>query len=214
MINKQISSNLMKRLAELFLLLLLFSWQIVSVHAYAPVVTTPVVEEPEIELTPVGDPFTPEGNLTLVDDIFTNNENDKQFITAVSKSGYYFYLVIDRAGDSDNVYLLNMVDEADLMSLMYEEPVEVTYTLVTEEEVPEPEPEILPEATLEPEDTAIDEESTEKSSITPLLLMLGLGCVTAFYFLKVKPSKSNRSNPMFDDYEEDDEEEEEEENDD
>ena len=78
--------------------------------------TPPPVTEQKEETPPV--PLTPEGNLTLVDDVERTDEIDKQFITAVSKNGNYFYLVIDRAGKEDNVYLLNMVDEADLMALM------------------------------------------------------------------------------------------------
>ena len=74
----------------------------------------------EPDETPV--PLTPEGNLTLVDDLERTDEIDKQFITAVSKNGNYFYLVIDRAGKEDNVYLLNMVDEADLLALMVDTP--------------------------------------------------------------------------------------------
>ena len=67
--------------------------------------------------------FTPEGNLTLVDDFSRTvtdsdgNERVKQFITVQSKSGNYFYIVIDRAGNGENVYFLNLVDEADLASL-------------------------------------------------------------------------------------------------
>ncbi len=210
MINQEYKAKLTKKLVVLFLVLLVFAFNITTVQAYTPVVTTPVVEE-EIELTPVGNPFTPEGNLTLVDDIYTNNEGDKQFITAVSKSGHYFYLVIDRAGDNDNVYLLNLVDEADLMALMYDEEVEVTYTLLSEEDEPEPEPEIVPEPTPEPEIEVIEEETEGKSSIFPLVLLLGLGAAAGFYHFKIKPSQGSKGNPMFDeDYDEEDEDEEEE----
>lgn len=63
-------------------------------------------------------PLTPDGNLTLVDDISEEQAEDKQFVTLVSKNGNYFYLVIDRAGDKENVYFLNLVDEADLLALI------------------------------------------------------------------------------------------------
>ncbi|MFA5528421.1 MAG: DUF4366 domain-containing protein, partial [Peptostreptococcales bacterium] len=46
---------------------------------------------------------------------------DKQFVTVVSKNGNYFYLVIDRAGDRQNVYFLNLVDEEDLLALIEED---------------------------------------------------------------------------------------------
>ena len=74
-------------------------------------------EPPEPEATPEP-PFTPEGNLSLIDDI---PYQSKQFITVQSKSGNYFYIIIDRAAEEENVYFLNMVDEADLLALI-EEP--------------------------------------------------------------------------------------------
>ena len=67
--------------------------------------------------------LTPDGNLTLVDDIKGEQSQNKQFITMQSKNGNYFYLVIDRDGDKENVYFLNLVDEADLMALMEDAPV-------------------------------------------------------------------------------------------
>ena len=72
--------------------------------------------------------FTPEGNLTLVDDFSIpaisedGTRSVKQFITVQSKNGNTFYIVIDRAGDRENVYFLNLVDESDLLALMEEEP--------------------------------------------------------------------------------------------
>lgn len=64
-----------------------------------------------------GIPLTPEGNMTLQDDIIT--ESGKQFITITSRDGHYYYLIIDRSNkEKNNVYFLNMVDERDLMSLM------------------------------------------------------------------------------------------------
>lgn len=64
--------------------------------------------------------LTPEGNMTLVDDITT--KGGKQFLSMTSKSGHYYYVVIDRANSGENnVYFLNLVDERDLLSGMNEE---------------------------------------------------------------------------------------------
>lgn len=60
-------------------------------------------------------PLTPKGNATLVDDYGGN----KQLITVTTKSGNYFYILIDRAAEGEQtVHFLNQVDEADLMALM------------------------------------------------------------------------------------------------
>jgi hypothetical protein len=70
-----------------------------------------------------GRSLTPEGNLSLVDDILT--ESGKQFITLTTRDGNYYYLIIDRSNkDQNNVYFLNQVDERDLFSVMNEDDLE------------------------------------------------------------------------------------------
>jgi len=91
----------------------------------APATSTPAptsTPEPTSKPTPAPVPtspdtsaLTPEGDLTLVDDI---QAGDKQIITVVTKSGNYFYIVIDRSGKKENVYFLNLVDESDLMAII------------------------------------------------------------------------------------------------
>ena len=88
-----------------------------------------VVEEDVVTITnETSGALTPEGNLTLVDDYHTNysDGSGQQFITLVSKSGATFYLVIDRNAKGQNtVHFMNLVDEADLLTLMEEEDAEV-----------------------------------------------------------------------------------------
>ena len=90
------------------------------------------------------DALTPAGNLSLVDDILQsegyssveNEQKSKQFITVQSKNGNYFYIIVDRSGEQENVYFLNMVDESDLLAL-----IPVDESAATEPEpVAEPEP--------------------------------------------------------------------------
>ena len=91
-------------------------------------VLTEVVEEDVVTITDeTSGALTPEGNLTLVDDYHTNysDGSGQQFITLVSKSGATFYLVIDRnAKGQQTVHFMNLVDEADLLTLMEEEDAE------------------------------------------------------------------------------------------
>ena len=87
-----------------------------------------VVEEDVVTVTDeTSGALTPEGNLTLVDDYHTDysDGSGQQFITLVSKSGATFYLVIDRnAKGQQTVHFMNLVDEADLLSLMEDEDAE------------------------------------------------------------------------------------------
>lgn len=176
--------------------------------------TPPPVVEPKEETPSV--PLTPEGNLTLVDDVERTDEIDKQFITAVSKNGNYFYLVIDRAGKEDNVYLLNMVDEADLMALMEDENGNVptptcscsdkcetgkvntacdlckTDTSRCTGKAPEP---------TEPAEPQPEKEKGNPMGILALFLVVGLIGGGAFYYFKVVKNKAKpQSNPNVNEY--------------
>ena len=83
--------------------------------------------------------LTPNGNMTLIDDYVIG---DTQYITVQTKSGNYFYIIIDRSGETENVHFLNKVDEADLLSLLDEE---FDFNIGTEQETTEDPPVIEPD---------------------------------------------------------------------
>ena len=182
--------------------------------------------------------FTPDGNLTLIDDFLQievpgdeeTEQVEKQFITVQSKNGNTFYIVIDRSGETENVYFLNLVDEADLMALMESEEsetavptcsctdkcaigaintnCEICRTNMSEctgkEPVVEPEPE--PDVT-EP----VEEPDDEKKSMNflPLVIVLiaGAGGFAVYWFKFRKPKAKTSGTTDLDDYDfgEDDE---------
>lgn len=65
-----------------------------------------------------GTALTPDGNLSLIDDIGSSARSGKQFITVETKNGNVFYLIIDRDDEGEEtVHFLNQVVEADLLRL-------------------------------------------------------------------------------------------------
>ena len=105
-----------------------FAYEGDTVPVEEPVLPEVVEEEDAVTITDEETgALTPEGNLSLVDDYHTSysDGSGQQFITLVSKSGATFYLVIDRnAKGQQTVHFMNLVDEADLLTLMKEEDAE------------------------------------------------------------------------------------------
>ena len=114
--------------------------------------TTQVVEEQPAE-QPVTEetPFSTPGNGQLVDD--KGNDSTKQFLTVQTKNGNTFYMVIDRAGSSENVYMMSLVDENDLAEFLDE---------TKEAEKKEESAVVLPETTTTPEPETTTQPETEK----------------------------------------------------
>lgn len=92
--------------------------------------------------------FSTPGNAQLVDD--KENDDTKQFLTIQTKKGNTFYMVIDRSSNTENVYMMSLVDENDLAEFLDETEKEKE----TEESTV-----VIPETT--PETTPAAEEETE-----------------------------------------------------
>lgn len=153
-------------------------------------------EKPVEEPVEPMEPLTPDGNLTLVDDAGTTEKAGKQFVTLVTKSGNYFYLIIDRDDKGEQtVHFLNQVDESDLLALMDDEEAQQYASIIEETETPaEPEP----EPTAEPEQPEVEQKPEKKVNVIPALglvlaLMLG-GGFFAFTRLKAK-KKAEQTKP-------------------
>ncbi len=129
--------------------------------------------------------LTPDGNLTLVDDIGSTSGAGQQFLTFVTKSGNTFYMIIDRNDKGEeNVHFLNLVDEADLLALMDED---AATQIKTTTETEEPVVTEKPAETEEP--IATDEPETEKKKSPVLallvLFLVGVGGVGGFLYFKM-----------------------------
>lgn len=142
--------------------------------------------------------LTPQGNLSLQDDITEEENQSIQFITVTTKQNHTFYLVIEHKKNGQNVHFLNQVDEADLMNLMteeekkaYEESIKKA-ELNTQEEMPNTEPK---EET--PKEKEVKKE-TSKNSVNPMILLfvfVGIGGLIAgaYYVVKIKGKKNQPS---------------------
>ena len=174
--------------------------------------------------------LTPEGNLTLVDDILQSDSvssvsddvQNKQFITVQTKSGNYFYVVIDRSGSTENVYFLSLVDESDILALIKDSGTSENDSCTCKDKCVDGKvdtacsvcktdmtkcsgKEVVAETTEPAEET--EEKGGFGGLLVLLLVLVTVGGGLAFYFLKFRKDKeqSHINDPDDYDYEDDDE---------
>ncbi len=154
---------------------------------------TPVTEEPsdtegseeeEPQGRVQGTPFSVPGNGQLVDD--KADDESKQFLTIQKKNGNTFFMVLDRSNNTENVYMLSMIDENDLAEFIGE----------TKEEPEQEQPSVVIPETEQPsvqEKTETEEATEEKKggmntgALLAVIVLLAGGIGGCYYFKVLKP---------------------------
>jgi hypothetical protein len=141
---------------------------------------------------PSAKPLTPDGAGSVVDNV--TDADGKEFFTVETPDGNVFYLIVDRERDSENVYLLNAVNEDDLASLAKPGdgksesaiPAGDGRPSVTAPPAVTTTPEITPEQTPEP----VPEKSGNTGTIVFIVIAIIAVGVVGYYFKIVRPKKT------------------------
>lgn len=129
-------------------------------------------------------PFSVSGNGQLLDD--KSEDDSKQFLTIQTKNGNTFFLVLDRSSNTENVYMLSMIDENDLQEFVSE---------TKEAETPAV---MLPEQETKSVDTAPESEPAPETEAGGMntgailaIILIAAGVIGGYYYFKiVKPKKA------------------------
>jgi len=133
-------------------------------------------------------PFTPHGTGTVLDN--ATDADGKEFFTITTPDGNVFYLIIDRQRGAQNVYFLNAVTEADLLSLaqLPERPAPPVVKPPPVPAEPQPVPEPVPEA------------MSGNAGMLAVIAVAALAAGGAGYYFKVhRPKQQGGDSEEFDD---------------
>lgn len=128
-------------------------------------------------------PFSVPGNGELLDD--KKEDESKEFLTIQTKNGNTFFLILDRSSNTENVYMLSMIDESDLAEFVDETKTKEEPEVVIPETTPE-------ESTIEPETEVKNPQENRGMNLGAMAAIgiLAAAGIGAGYYLKVvKPKK-------------------------
>ena len=148
------------------------------------VTPTPMPATPDISYEPVPEttsqPFTIAGNGEILDDI---EDGSKEFYTITTQNNNQFFIVVDKARASENVYMLARVDEADVAEFIegYTQPTATPAPqVIIQQPTPAPTPQVV---TTEPEEKP---EGSAKVYVLACAVVLAF-IAGAYYFKVYKP---------------------------
>lgn len=131
-------------------------------------------------------PFSIPGNGEVLDD--KAEDSTKEFLTIQTKNGNTFFLVLDHSSNTENVYMLSMVDENDLAEFLDETKTEEAPQVVIPETEAPAESETESETGSEP--VQPKEEDGRNTGALLAVGVLAAGAIGAGYYFKVvKPKK-------------------------
>ena len=135
------------------------------------------------------DAFSVEGNGEVLDNVM-DEKSGKEFYTIVTANNNTYYLIIDHASSSKNVYMLSMIDENDLKEFLSEEEPEVPEDTGTTPTVDFGDEQSGGDKTSD--DSTSEEPKKDNNILGTILIILVLGAIAGggyFYFKIYKPKK-------------------------
>ena len=136
---------------------------------------------PESSVPYLGNPFTPAGQATVIDNAF--GSEGKEFFTIETENKQVFYLVIDRERGRENVYLLVPATEDDLLSFVdRSQSASWMFGGLQQGYAPSSQPD-----TVLPSSPAPVPKDNSPSSIIVMGIIMLIGVGGAVYFKLVKP---------------------------
>ena len=140
-------------------------------------------EQPVIDRSGTeGDTFSVPGNGEVVDHI--TDGTSKEFYTIRTANNNTFYMVVDHAASSDNVYMLSTIDEGDLSEFIEEAEKETQKetkpAVILDENVPK-----------EPVTEKVEKKTETPKNLGSMIVVCALAALAgaAYYFLKVRRKK-------------------------